>query len=116
MDAEWRGRDGHNSGQVDAAIAATHMMMTACDEGPGTCWVRGFDKDEVALAFGLPGTTKSCACCFAAILQRRRRRSKAGTIRERASKSLRRLCDVKGVSHKAAALFFCSMFITHVLK
>jgi len=54
LDAAWHGRDSHNSGQVDAAIAATHMMMTACDEGLGTCWVRGFDKDEIARAFGLP--------------------------------------------------------------
>ncbi len=50
----WHGRDGHNSGQVDAAIAATQMMLEACDEGLGTCWVRGFDKDEIAEAFSLP--------------------------------------------------------------
>lgn len=50
----WRGVDGFNSGQVDAAIVLTHMMMQAWDEGIGSCWARGYDKRLVQQVFGLP--------------------------------------------------------------
>lgn len=46
--------DGHNSGPIDAAIVTTQMMLQAWDEGIGSCWVRGFDKNIVMRAFGLP--------------------------------------------------------------
>ena len=52
--ASWKARDGHDSGPVDAAIVVTHMMLEAFDEGIGSCWVRGFDKNQVAAAFELP--------------------------------------------------------------
>ena len=52
--ASWKAKDGHDSGYVDAAIATTQMMLEAFDEGIGSCWVRGFDKNAVAEVFGLP--------------------------------------------------------------
>lgn len=52
--ASWKARDGHDSGYVDAAIAITQMMLEAFDEGIGSCWVRGFDKNQVAAAFEMP--------------------------------------------------------------
>lgn len=45
--------DGQYLGTVDAAISMTHMMLEAFDEGIGSCWVRGFDRNEVIKEFGL---------------------------------------------------------------
>ena len=44
----------YNSGEVDASIVCTHMMMEAWQEGVGSCWVGLFDHDEVQKAFSLP--------------------------------------------------------------
>ena len=54
MDEAWVGVDGHNAGPIDAAIAVTQMMLVAFDEGIGSCWVRGFDKNAVSKVFDLP--------------------------------------------------------------
>ena len=53
--------DGEDSGPVDAAIITTHMMMAAFDEGVGTCWVRGFDANQVASVFDLPRNLRPVA-------------------------------------------------------
>lgn len=45
---------GYSSGEVDAAIAATHMMLAAAEQGLGTTWVRGFHSGQVQHALGLP--------------------------------------------------------------
>ena len=49
-----RSFDGASSGEVDAAIVTTHMMMAAQDLGLGTCWVMHFDAAKAAELFGLP--------------------------------------------------------------
>ena len=59
--ASWKARDGHDSGPVDAAIVVTHMMLEAFDEGIGSCWVRGFDKNTLAEAFQLPDNLEPVA-------------------------------------------------------
>ena len=50
----YKAMDGVDSGPVDAAIVTTHMMMEAFDIGVGTCWVRGFDENQVKAVFDLP--------------------------------------------------------------
>ena len=52
---EWHNplEEGVKSGQEDASIVATHMMMEAADLGIGTCWVNFFPNTETAKAFGL---------------------------------------------------------------
>ena len=47
-------KDGQYMGTVDATIAVTHMMLEAFAQGLGTCWVRGFDRNDVIREFGLP--------------------------------------------------------------
>ena len=47
-------QDGQYMGTVDATIAVTHMMLEAFAEGLGTCWVRGFDRNDVIREFELP--------------------------------------------------------------
>ena len=54
MTDAWVGVDSHNSGPIDAAIAVTHMMLQAWDEGIGSCWCRGFDANKMHDALGLP--------------------------------------------------------------
>ena len=42
------------SGDEDATIVATHMILAATDEGLGTCWLNRFDPMETAKILGLP--------------------------------------------------------------
>ena len=45
---------GHDSGEVDAAIVTTHMMLEAWELGIGSCWIGAFCSAEVAGEFGIP--------------------------------------------------------------
>jgi nitroreductase len=46
--------DGAKSGEVDASIVTTHMMLQAADIGLGTTWVMHFDPVKTREEFGLP--------------------------------------------------------------
>ena len=52
----WKNKlaDGITSGETDAAIVTTHIMMAATEAGLGSCWVGYFSPDEVKKALGLP--------------------------------------------------------------
>lgn len=45
---------GYESGETDAAIVCTHMMLEAWELGIGSCWVGLFNADEVAQTLELP--------------------------------------------------------------
>ena len=45
---------GYHSGEKDAAIVCTHMMLQAWELGIGSCWVGLFKADEVGEILGLP--------------------------------------------------------------
>lgn len=49
-----RGCDGKDSGDVDASIVGTHLMMEAAELGLGTTWVGNFDPAAIIKAFALP--------------------------------------------------------------
>lgn len=49
-----RSFDNDNSGEVDASIATTHMMLQAADLELGTTWVGYFDPVKVKKEFALP--------------------------------------------------------------
>ena len=49
-----RGNDGHDAGEIDAAIVATHMMLAAKSVGLGTTWVGSFNPKDVKEQFNLP--------------------------------------------------------------
>lgn len=46
--------DGKASGDIDAAIVSTHMMLQACELGIGSTWVMNFLPDVVREEFSLP--------------------------------------------------------------
>ena len=46
--------NGHDSGEVDAAIITTHMMLEAWELGIGSCWMGAFSPADVAKEFGIP--------------------------------------------------------------
>ena len=46
--------DSALSGEVDASIVTTHMMIAAQELGLGTCWVMFFDPAKVIEQFSLP--------------------------------------------------------------
>lgn len=54
--ASWKRKkyDGHDAGEIDASIAATHIMLEAADLGLGTTWVGYFDPDAVREQLALP--------------------------------------------------------------
>ena len=45
---------GYESGETDAAIVCTHMMLSAFELGIGSCWVGWFDADAIEKALALP--------------------------------------------------------------
>ena len=49
-----RSFDGKNGGEVDAAIAATHMMLEITELGLGSTWVGAFDPAKLTELFALP--------------------------------------------------------------
>lgn len=46
--------DEHNSGDIDAAIVTTHIILQAAELGLGTTWVGYFNPEEVVKHFDLP--------------------------------------------------------------
>ena len=46
-DQAWvRSFDGYNSIETDIAIAFTHLMLAAENEGVGTCWIEAYDPKD----------------------------------------------------------------------
>lgn len=53
--ASWkRSFDKKDSGEIDASIVATHMMLEAHDLGIGSTWVGHFDPQVIKKAFAIP--------------------------------------------------------------
>ncbi|MGN0777862.1 MAG: nitroreductase family protein [Aristaeellaceae bacterium] len=53
--------DGKPSGDIDAAIVTTHMMLEAAALGVGCCWVMSFNPAAVREAFALPDNLEPVA-------------------------------------------------------
>ncbi len=53
---DWKNKvmPGYESGETDAAIVCTHMMLEAEELGLGACWVGYFNADKVAEVLGIP--------------------------------------------------------------
>ena len=60
---DWKNRrmPGYSSGETDAAIVCTHMMLEAWEQGIGSCWVGAFAADEVQDALSLPENVRVTA-------------------------------------------------------
>jgi nitroreductase len=53
-DKAWiRNYDGYNSLETDIAIAMTHIILAATNEGVGTCWIAAYDPDLMRKALEL---------------------------------------------------------------
>ncbi|MBR0161229.1 MAG: nitroreductase family protein [Oscillospiraceae bacterium] len=48
-----RPMDGKSSGDIDASIVATHMILEATDLGLGSIWVMYWDPEKMKSEFGL---------------------------------------------------------------
>ena len=55
-DRNWKNplQPGYMSGETDAAIVCTHMMLQAFELGIGSCWVGYFNAKDVSEVLGLP--------------------------------------------------------------
>lgn len=53
---DWKNKrmPGYGSGETDAAIVCTHMMLEAWEQGIGSCWVGWFNADDIASVLELP--------------------------------------------------------------
>jgi len=49
---------------LDVGIAGTHLMMRACEQGLGGCWIGWFNAKKAAAALELPGKYR-VVCCMA---------------------------------------------------
>ena len=49
-----RSYDGKTSGEIDASIVTTHMMLEAASLGVGTTWVMYFMPDAIREEFEIP--------------------------------------------------------------
>ncbi|MBO5305558.1 MAG: nitroreductase family protein [Clostridia bacterium] len=60
---EWQNplMPGYTSGETDAAIVCTHMMLAAWEEGIGSCWVGYFNEADIRAALDLPDTVRVTA-------------------------------------------------------
>jgi nitroreductase len=53
-DKAWtRSYDGYNSLETDIAIAMTHIILAATNEGVGTCWIAAYDPSLLKKALAL---------------------------------------------------------------
>lgn len=53
--------DGKSSGEIDASIVTTHMMLEAASIGLGTTWVMHFDPAAVRNEFDVPDNLEPVA-------------------------------------------------------
>lgn len=54
-DIAWkRSFDGYNSIETDVAIALTHIILAAENEGVGSCWIEAYDPALLKEAINLP--------------------------------------------------------------
>lgn len=60
-----RPMDGKVSGDIDASIVATHMMMEMTDLGLGSIWIMYWDPDRVKQEFSLPESVEPVALLVA---------------------------------------------------
>ena len=60
---DWKNtlQPGYESGETDAAIVCTHMMLEAAELGIGSCWVGYFNADQVSKILELPENVTVCA-------------------------------------------------------
>lgn len=49
-----RRSDGHSSGDVDASIVITYMMLEAHSQGLGSTWIMSFDTEKAKSEFNIP--------------------------------------------------------------
>ncbi len=53
--------DTYNTGDIDASIICTHIMLQAWELGIGSCWVGYFDENKVKKQMDLPDNEKLVA-------------------------------------------------------
>ncbi len=50
----WIRDDGEEIWKVDVAIALSNIVLTAWEEGLGTCWIAAFRENELKKVLGIP--------------------------------------------------------------
>lgn len=60
---DWKNKrvGGIGSGETDAAIVTTHMMLAAWEQGIGSCWVGAFSPDKISEVLELPSSVRVTA-------------------------------------------------------
>lgn len=50
----WTRRDGRNFVDVDTTIVMDHIILTATEQGLGTCWIAAFDEEAAREVLKIP--------------------------------------------------------------
>ena len=59
-----RPADGKSSGEIDASIVTTHLMLEAADQGLGSIWVMNWDPAAMARTFDLAENIRPAALLY----------------------------------------------------
>jgi nitroreductase len=51
----YKRKDGKDFSEVDLTIAMDHLILSASNEGLGTCWIGAFDNDKAREILKIPG-------------------------------------------------------------
>lgn len=57
----WVRSDGEEYWKVDVSIAFEHIVLTAFEEGLGTCWIAAFDEEKARQTLGIPENVRILA-------------------------------------------------------
>jgi len=60
-DAAWVRKDGEKYWMVDVSIAMQNLVLTAQEEGLGTCWIGAFREEEAKKILGIPSNIRVVA-------------------------------------------------------
>lgn len=57
----WQRADGFNAAEVDISIVMDHIILSAADEGLGTCWICNFNEGRAKEILGIPSGVRAIA-------------------------------------------------------
>jgi nitroreductase len=80
-------------GEVDCAAAIENMILTAWEEGIGTCWIGSVDRDRLGKILSIP---EYCRICFVVALGYK---AEEPVVEEMSNGDVRYWKDEKGVLH-----------------
>jgi nitroreductase len=61
LEQAWKRLDGEEYWKVDVTIAMQDLILAACEQGLGTCWIGAFREEEAKQALDIPSNVRVVA-------------------------------------------------------